>query len=147
MSIEQLSIRATQWCQEHGFAPLSNLVGDRISVRNIRYYQSLGMVDKREGGYGQKHLLQLIAIRILQCRGLPLMRIQVLLYGRTEEDLLEIQRRAIAEQSAGGTLPPIGGSWQVFQVTEGTLIVSRERITPEQHRQISNILKGGYGYE
>jgi DNA-binding transcriptional MerR regulator len=41
-------------------------------------------------GYGRRHLLQLKAIRVLQTQGLPLSRIQQLLFGRSDVELKQI---------------------------------------------------------
>ena len=41
-------------------------------------------------GYGRRHLLQLKAIRILQAHGLPLSRIQQLLFARSDKELEQI---------------------------------------------------------
>jgi DNA-binding transcriptional MerR regulator len=64
--------------------------------RAIRYYTTLGLVDRpiaRRGStvlYGPRHLLQLVAIKKLQARGLPLARIQVELAGATDEQLQRV---------------------------------------------------------
>jgi DNA-binding transcriptional MerR regulator len=64
--------------------------------RAIRYYTTLGLVDRpiaRRGSavlYGRRHLLQLVAIKKLQARGLPLARIQMELAGATDEQLQRV---------------------------------------------------------
>lgn len=141
ISIEELAEKATQWCQRHGFTPMSNLVGDRINARNVRYYQSLGLVDRRDGeGYGEKHLRQLIAIRILQTQGLPLTRIQALLAGRTEAELREIQQRALEGQAQYSFPNTLG--WQVIPVSEDILIVHKtgKPLTPKLQDAIRQLL-------
>ena len=45
-------------------------------------------------GYGRRHLLQLKAIRILQAHGLPLSRIQQLLFARSDKELEQIAESA-----------------------------------------------------
>jgi hypothetical protein len=55
--------------------------------RTIRYYTTLGLLDRpvemrgRTALYGRRHLLQLVAIKRLQARGLPLSEIQQQLLG------------------------------------------------------------------
>ncbi len=63
------------------------------SGRQIRYYSTLGLLDKpdTENGrtvwYGPRHLLQLLAIKHLQQEGLKLADIQQALAGSTPEQL------------------------------------------------------------
>jgi DNA-binding transcriptional MerR regulator len=61
--------------------------------RTIRYYTTLGLVDRpaelrgRTAYYGRKHLLQLVAIKRLQARGLALTQVQQHILGLNEEEL------------------------------------------------------------
>jgi DNA-binding transcriptional MerR regulator len=61
--------------------------------RTIRYYTTLGLIDRpaemcgRTAYYGRKHLLQLVAIKRLQGRGLALAEIQQRLLGLSEAEL------------------------------------------------------------
>jgi MerR HTH family regulatory protein len=71
------------------------LVPDR---RSIRWYTTIGLVDRpaahrgRTAMYGHRHLLQLVAIKRLQARGLPLVAIQAELAGATDAQLATIAR-------------------------------------------------------
>jgi DNA-binding transcriptional MerR regulator len=62
-------------------------------LRTIRYYTTLGLVDRptamqgRTALYGRRHLLQLVAIKRLQARGRTLAELQRELLGRTDEEL------------------------------------------------------------
>jgi DNA-binding transcriptional MerR regulator len=62
-------------------------------LRTIRYYTTLGLLDRaadmrgRTALYGRKHLLQLVAIKRLQARGLGLAEIQRQLVGLPEKKL------------------------------------------------------------
>jgi DNA-binding transcriptional MerR regulator len=66
--------------------------------RTIRYYTTLGLLDRpaemrgRTALYGPKHLLQLVAIKRLQARGLSLVEIQQQLVGLPERKLRTIAR-------------------------------------------------------
>jgi len=69
--------------------------------RTVRYYGTLGLVDRptivdREARYGRRHVLQLVAVKALQARGLPLAEIQARLYGRSNSEL-ETLLQAVAE--------------------------------------------------
>ena len=59
-------------------------------IRTIRYYTTLGLIDRpaqmrgRTALYGERHLLQLVAIKRLQAKGLSLKEIQERLTGQTD---------------------------------------------------------------
>ena len=62
-------------------------------ARTIRYYQTSGLVDRplryagREARYGYRHLLQVLAVKLLQRHGHRLARIQNALAGLTDDRL------------------------------------------------------------
>ena len=60
--------------------------------RTIRYYATLGLLDRpwmegRQARYGKRHLLQLLAIKALQGRGMPLSEVQARIYGLSDNEL------------------------------------------------------------
>lgn len=62
-------------------------------ARTVRYYQSIGLVDRperegRDAVYRWRHLLQVVAVKRLQAQGEPLARIQSALLG-VPTDVLE----------------------------------------------------------
>jgi DNA-binding transcriptional MerR regulator len=83
--------------------------------RVIRYYTTLGLVDRpaaRRGStamYGRRHLSQLVAIKKLQARGLPLARVQVELAGATDEQLERIAGLPPMERWVASPAPPYAG--------------------------------------
>lgn len=62
-------------------------------IRTIRYYTTLGLIDRpaqmrgRTALYSERHLLQLVAIKRLQAKGLSLTEIQQRLLGQTNTAL------------------------------------------------------------
>jgi DNA-binding transcriptional MerR regulator len=134
-SLEELSGRINAWCGEHGVIPASGQAGGIVSERNIRYYRTLGLMDAPEGGgYGEKHLLQLTAVRLLQAQGRPLRQIRELLYGRSLQELREIRRRGLAEAQRATaalrvTLPVSDELWRVIPLDEDFMLVSRRGTT------------------
>jgi DNA-binding transcriptional MerR regulator len=60
----------------------SGRVRDVPDARTIRYYTTLGVLDRplemrgRTAYYGRRHLLQIVAVKRLQARGMPLVDIQ-----------------------------------------------------------------------
>src|ERR1700730_4487154 len=65
-------------------------------LRTIRYYTTLGLIDRpaamrgRTALYGRRHLLQLVAIKRLQARGLSLAEVQERLVGLTDAALRQL---------------------------------------------------------
>ena len=71
-------------------------VRDIPSARVLRYYQSTGLIDRplrydgRRAMYGFRHLVQIIAIKVLQSEAQPLARIQEMLAGRSTDELAHL---------------------------------------------------------
>ena len=88
--IQELAERVNAWCRERELQPANGQAASELSARTLHYYRSAGLLDAPESGagsgYGQRHFLQLAAIRILQAQGLPLSRIQQLLFGRSDKE-------------------------------------------------------------
>lgn len=132
-TIEALAERVNAWCEKHQVYPASGQAGESITERNIRYYRTLGLVDAPSTGggqgYGEKHRLQLVAIRLLQAQGLPLNRIRDLLFGRTPEELKQIEQRGLQElqQSAQAIFRPSAQpeNWGVTPLDDEFMLVSR----------------------
>jgi hypothetical protein len=74
---------------------------DVPDLRTIRYYTTLGLLDRpaemrgRTALYGRRHLLQLVAIKQLQSRGMSLTQIQQRLLGATDAALAEFAGRGV----------------------------------------------------
>ena len=79
--------------------------------RAIRWYTTIGLIDRpvahrgRTALYGPRHLLQLVAVKRLQARGLPLVSIQQELAGATDTQLA-----GVARLPAGLTAEPVPGA-------------------------------------
>lgn len=80
-----------------GFAGVENgRVRDVPDQRAIRYYTTLGLLDRpaemrgRVAYYGRRHLLQLVAIKRLQARGLSLAQVQEQLLGLSDSRLEQL---------------------------------------------------------
>jgi DNA-binding transcriptional MerR regulator len=79
--------------------------------RTIRYYTTLGLIDRpaemrgRTALYGMRHLLQLVAIKRLQTRGLALAEIQTRVIGRTDAALRQLAQLPADFEPAGHTKP------------------------------------------
>jgi DNA-binding transcriptional MerR regulator len=149
-SVEQLADEINQWCHRHRIEPASGQAGERMTERNIRYYRTLGLLDPPAAGggqgYGEKHRLQLAAIRLLQAQGLPLNRIRDLLLGRTAAELLQIEQRGLVEIEAAAVpsfRPTPAESWGVTPLDDEFLIVSRRgrSLPPELRARLLSALR------
>ncbi len=133
LSAEQLAAQVNGWCERHEVEPASGQAGERMTERNIRYYRTLGLIDPAGlgggQGFGEKHRLQLIAIRLLQTQGVPLNRIRELLFGRSIEELRRIEKQGLAELKAAqiATFRPSAAqeTWRVTPLDDDFMIVSR----------------------
>jgi DNA-binding transcriptional MerR regulator len=82
----------------------SGRVRDVPDVRTIRYYTTLGLIDRpaqmrgRTALYGQRHLLQLVAIKRLQAKGLSLAEVQSRVVGQTEAVLRQLAQLPVHRQ-------------------------------------------------
>jgi DNA-binding transcriptional MerR regulator len=140
---EELAQAVRDWCDKHRMTPANGQAAEDITERTIRYYRTLGLLDKPVGSYtktfSDKHRLQLIAVRVYQAQGIPLRRIRDELYGKSEEDLMEFEKLAAkqgkaAAQYAGPFEPPAAGeSWAVAPLNDGFMLLSRDgRQLPRQ---------------
>jgi DNA-binding transcriptional MerR regulator len=150
-SIRALADEANAWCEAHSVEPASGQSGEVLTERNLRFYRTLGLLDAPEGrsaGYGEKHLLQLLGIRLLQAQGVPLRRIRELLYGRSLKELREIRQRGLKEgRHADVRFSPQGGGevWTIVPLDEDFLLVSRRGapITAAQRDSVLEALRNG----
>lgn len=148
---EELASSINKWCQEHRVTPANGQAGEAVSERNIRYYRTLGLLDgPGDDGYGEKHLLQLRALRLLQAHGLPLRRIRELLHGRSAGDLQEVIRRglgdlpvAVAPAAARIAVPASDELWRAIPLGEDFLLISLRGtpLSPAQREAILSILQ------
>ena len=149
-SAEELAQTVNQWCLRHGVAPASGQAGETITVRNIRYYRTLGLLDPplMGGGLGftEKHRLQLVAIRLLQAQGLPLNRIQELLFGRTLQELKQIEKQGLDEldqKEVAVFRPTANEAWCVTPLNQEFMLVSRRgrRLSSELRERLAAMLE------
>ena len=113
-TLEELVQRAARALVAADVRVANGRVTEVPDARLIRWYATIGLVDRpvmrgRVAHYGERHLLQLVAVKRLQAQGLPLAEIQHRLAGATDATLRD--RRAARPthpaQTAGrcGTRP------------------------------------------
>jgi hypothetical protein len=147
-SLQDLAEAVNDWCTERGFTPVSGQAAENLSQRSLRYYRTLGLLDGPQAGegtaYGERHFLQLASIRALQSRGMPLRRIQELLYGRDNANLRELLDRARREHKPVATMPPFSAeTWNVVPLEGSFALIGRDgaRPTAAQVAAINRILQ------
>jgi DNA-binding transcriptional MerR regulator len=146
-NLQKLADAVNDWCSERGFTPASGQAAENLSQRSLRYYRTLGLLDgpkAGEGTYGERHFLQLASIRALQSRGMPLRRIQELLYGRDDSNLRELLDRARREHKPVATMPPFSAeTWNVVPLEGSFALIGRDgaRPTAAQVAAINRILQ------
>jgi DNA-binding transcriptional MerR regulator len=148
-SLHLLADEVNRWCDAHSVAPANGQAGERITERSVRFYRTLGLVDApRAGGgegYGEKHRLQLVAVRLLQAQGLPLRRIRDLLFGRSLQDLQRIERQGLAElktTAAPRFQATAGECWGVTPLDDEFILISRRgrSLSPELRSSLLDVL-------
>ena len=94
LTIDQLSQEVARLLKEQDLegSHQDNRVSPTPDMRTIRYYSSLGLLDRpsivgRVAKYNRRHLLQILAIKTLQKNARPLSEIQERLYGLSEAEL------------------------------------------------------------
>jgi DNA-binding transcriptional MerR regulator len=83
--------------------PHDRRVSSELNERTLRYYISEGLLDasSKKGSaavYSKKHLLQVLVVKALQARYLPIKRIREILWGKSNEELESILRDYVKEQ-------------------------------------------------
>lgn len=97
-TIDELGAKAAEALAVDYEGPPNDRVRDVPDRRTIRYYTTLGLIDRpaemrgRTAYYGRRHLMQLAAIKRLQARGRSLAEVQRELVGLTDAALADRAR-------------------------------------------------------
>src|SRR5256885_15960856 len=104
LSLDELSSEVAIQLAELGLlgAAADARVSAAPDARTVRYYTTLGLLDRprienRQARYGERHVLQLLAIKALQAFDLPLAGIQQRLYARSDAELAQLVGALSAE--------------------------------------------------
>ena len=121
--------------------PLADLcVLAGMSVRTVRYYMQLGLVDRPQGEtraarYGTRHLEQLLQIRKWSEAGISLERIRELLHGEVAPVAARMPRPGSLE---------VRSHLLVADGVEVSIEPSRAGLSPEQVRQLVRGIMAAY---
>lgn len=97
-NLEQLSDRVAALLGDDYDGQRSGRVRELPNTRTIRWYTTIGLVDRplatrgRVALYGQRHALQLAAIKRLQAEGLTLAEVQERLLGASDDRLANLAK-------------------------------------------------------
>ncbi len=112
-TIDELGERVAEALSGPGYEGVSSgRVRDVPDLRTIRYYTTLGLLDRpaamrgRTALYGPRHLLQLVAIKRLQARGLSLTAVQERVVGLSDAALGRLADEEGAVTKVDAVLPP-----------------------------------------
>jgi DNA-binding transcriptional MerR regulator len=100
-TLEQLSDRVADLLADGYEGQRNGRIRELPNGRTIRWYTTIGLVDRplatrgRVALYGQRHALQLAAIKRLQARGMTLAEVQERLLGASDEELAGIAQTRI----------------------------------------------------
>jgi DNA-binding transcriptional MerR regulator len=133
-TIHELAEAVNVWCRDRALEPANGQTSSELSARTLHYYRGSGLLDAPESGggrgYGRRHLLQLKAIRVLQAQGLPLSRIQQLLFGRSDEELKQIVGsvgKAVPGASHVRPHPLVSQeTWTTYPLNDQLFLVARD---------------------
>ena len=124
MSLEELTLEAGRLLEDMGLlqAQADGRVAAAPDARTVRYYGTLGLVDRpviveREARYGRRHLLQLVAVKALQARGLPLAEVQARLYGCSNPELENLLKAVSQDRPRPPAVTPL--RWREVTVEPG----------------------------
>lgn len=137
LTLEQLSDEVGRLLEEKALleAQADGRVAAAPDARTVRYYGTLGLVDRpsiveREARYGRRHVLQLVAIKALQSRGLPLAEIQARLYGLSNPELETLLQSVSAERPRPAGVRAV--RWREVTVEPGLKIMVEDGWAPRQ---------------
>jgi DNA-binding transcriptional MerR regulator len=98
LTIEQLAACVAQALAGGSPEELNGRIRAIPDVRTLRYYTTLGLLDRpaamrgRTALYQRRHVLQLVAIKRLQAKGMSLAEVQARLLGATDARLAHLAR-------------------------------------------------------
>ncbi|MCB9793820.1 MAG: MerR family transcriptional regulator [Alphaproteobacteria bacterium] len=104
--LPELVQAATELIDQAGLSAEDERVALHPDARVVRYYQSLGLVERpsryegRAAIYGWRHLVQVVAVKLLQSQGYTLSRVQEAFAGLPFERLEAVVLRALGERGA-----------------------------------------------
>jgi DNA-binding transcriptional MerR regulator len=127
-TIEQLRDAVAAALEEGYTGPPNGRIRDVPEERTIRYYTTLGLIDRaaemrgRTALYGRRHLLQLVAIKKLQAKGQTLAEVQRALTGQSDAALARLAAiKAVQAPAAAKPASSVGREfWKEIPAQPGS---------------------------
>lgn len=149
LTLDELSEQVGQLLTRYALlgAQQDNRVSPVPDARTIRYYTTLGLIDRpqingRQAMYGKRHVLQVLSIKALQAINLPLSEIQTRLYGRTDPELEALlasladfwkQKEGEEQKKKSEKEEPIKSTvWHEIEIEPGVKILVQDGWQPTQ---------------
>ena len=133
MLLDELSVRIERELTARGLlgAASDARVSAAPDARTVRYYTTLGLLDRpriegRQARYGERHVLQLLAIKALQATDLPLGEIQRRLYARSDSELKALIESLAAEASTQAAAAPPSVRLREVAIEPGVRLIVEE---------------------
>jgi DNA-binding transcriptional MerR regulator len=117
-TIEQLPDQVAELLSENYDGQSNGRIRELPNRRTIRWYTTIGLVDRpvttrgRTAYYGQRHLLQIVAVKKLQAAGRSLAEVQELLLGATDAKLIELAGLSVDRVRPEVEVRPTGQFWK-----------------------------------
>src|SRR5512146_915039 len=112
LTLEELVALTSRWTPVAAGKQARYKVAEVASERTIRYYATTGLIDRplRYSGtravYGYRHFLQVLVVKALQSRDLPLRKIRAMIGGRADDYLEAVLQRMESDRWESVELRP-----------------------------------------
>ena len=143
-TINELSARVSLALSENYQGQSNGRVRDVPDLRTIRYYTTLGLIDRpaemrgRTAFYGRRHLWQLVAIKRLQARGISLQEVQQHMLGLSDAALRRLAR-IDAESAAAERTPRPPARADFWQATPAEVAAPETEETDEPSTSMASL--------
>ena len=144
MTVDELLAQVNGSIDERGISVPEGARASRyVDLRAFRYYRSQGLVDppieKRgvAGLYGDRHVLQLVAIKSLQSRWMPLHEIRKRLANASDDELNALAGPAdtpVTRAAKGGSVTPkppmtnLRRTWIELRVNDAAFLMVDQKL-------------------
>lgn len=111
-TLDELVSAAAAWLGAAAVVHPDERVRELPDARTLRYYQTLGLLDRplryegRAAVYGARHLLQALAVKVLQAQGLSLAQVQAALLGADTPTLEAAVAEVLGAAGSAAQGPP-----------------------------------------
>ncbi|MCA9568933.1 MAG: MerR family transcriptional regulator [Myxococcales bacterium] len=134
-TLGELVVEVRQTLAEIGLAVADDRVSDAPDARAIRYYQGLGLVEKparydgRRAIYGRRHLVQAVAVKLLQSQGYGLSQIQEAFAAQPFDAIEAGVLRALGRPVAPAPEGPV--QLRTYELAPGVLLTLDPRVVDQ----------------